>query len=61
MFVFVLRYPLNNVNRVHSLVAATVVITMEKMVFSHKHKIRIRNKLVHQEMSIEFGLAKAAT
>ena len=61
MFVFVLQYPLNNVNRVHSLVAATVVITMEKMVFSHKHKIRIRNKHLHQEMSIEFGLAKAAT
>lgn len=59
MFEFVLQYPLNNVNRVHSL--AAVAITMEKMVFSHKHKIRIRNKYVHQEMSIEFGLANAAT
>lgn len=57
MFVFVLQYPLNNLNSIHSLTAVTVVVTMEKMVFSHKHKIRMRNKHIHQE----FGLANAAT
>ena len=57
MFVFVLQYSLNNLNSIHSLTAVTVVVTMEKMVFSHKHKTRMRNKHIHQE----FGLENTAT
>lgn len=34
---------------------------MNKILFSHRNKIRMRNKHIQQKMSTEFGTAKAAT
>lgn len=46
---------------IHSIIAITAVIAMEKVAFNTKNKMQMRNKHGKQKLSIEFGLANTAT